>query len=181
MDRKALAAQIVEKAYLEGRFVLRSGMTSSYYLDKYRFECHPEILAAITDHMVGLLPKAFDKLAGMELGGVPLATRLSLLTDKLCLFVRKKAKTYGTCNLVEGGFVGGERAVVIEDVISTAGQVCQSIGEMRKLGLVVHEVLCVVDRQQGGGENLEAIDCRLRALYTWAELNELTGGHLVSG
>jgi orotate phosphoribosyltransferase len=90
----------------------------------------------------------------MELGGVPLATAVALRTGKPCLFVRKKAKEYGTCNLVEGGFVRGERVVVIEDVITTAGQVCMSIQEMRALGLDVSQVICAIDRGAVAGRYL---------------------------
>ncbi len=157
-------------SFLTGQFKLRSGVMSSFYFDKYRFESDPRLLSAIADELKKLLPKSFDKLAGLELGGIPLATALSLKTGKKCLYVRKSPKTYGTCNLVEGGFNSGEVVAVIEDVITTAGQVCQSVEQMRQLGLVVSHVLCVVDRQQGGKENLEKIGCSLSSVFTLDEL-----------
>ena len=120
--------------------------------------------------MESLLPYAFDRLAGLELGGVPLATGLSLRTGKPCLYVRKEAKAYGTCNLVEGGFQPGDRVVVIEDVITTAGQVCESVGEIRERGLVVEHVVCAIDRQQGGREKIEALGCSLNAVFTLDQL-----------
>ena len=101
-----------------------------------------------------MLPESYDKLAGLELGGVPLATVISLKTKKPCLFVRKTAKNYGTRNLVEGSFTKGDHAVVVEDVITTAGQVCRSVRQMREFGLEIKHVVCVLDRQQGGGENV---------------------------
>jgi len=165
MHKDVLLARIRATSYLTGQFTLRSGKTSSFYWDKYRFESDPVLLAAIVEEMQKLLPGSFDKLAGMELGGIPLATALSLRIDKPCLFVRKTAKTYGTCNLVEGGFRAGDSAVVIEDVITTAGQVCTSIKEMRKLGLTVRDVVCVIDRQQGGRQNLERIGCSFAAVF----------------
>ena len=170
MQKIELAQKIKSISFLQGKFKLRSGKTSSFYWDKYRFESEPELLKTILEEMQKLLPASFDKFAAMELGGIPLATGLSLKTGKPCLYVRKKAKNYGTCNLVEGGFNKGEKVVVIEDVITTAGQVCSSIKQMRSLGLIVKDVICVIDRQQGGRENLKRIGCPLNCLFTGEEL-----------
>ena len=175
MNKSELAKRIKTASYLTGQFLLRSGQTSSFYWDKYRFESDPLLLKAIADELLGLLPTGFDKLAGMELGGIPLAAALSLKSGKPCLYVRKAAKDYGTCNLVEGGFAPGEVAVVIEDVITTAGQVCTSVLQMRELGLKVEHVLCAIDRQQGGKENLEKIGCSLFPVFTLKEIEELNG------
>ena len=109
MERAALAKQIRDRALLTGRFTLRSGAENTVYWDKYRFESDPSILAAVTEAMLPILPGSYDKLAGLELGGIPLATSLSLQSGKRCLYVRKEAKSYGTSNLVEGGHVLGER------------------------------------------------------------------------
>lgn len=174
MDRRQLARSIRQTSYLTGSFRLRSGQTSSFYWDKYRFESQPELLRAIANELTRLLPSGeFDRLAGLELGGVPLATALSMAISKPCLFVRKKAKDYGTCHLVEGGYSKGEQIVVVEDVITTAGQVIESVGQMRELGLVIKDVLCVIDRQQGGREKLTAIGCELRSVFTLEELEQL--------
>ncbi|NIM04823.1 MAG: orotate phosphoribosyltransferase [Armatimonadetes bacterium] len=175
MEKAELARRVKAASFLTGEFRLRSGKTSSFYLDKYRFESEPLLLAALVDELRKLLPASFDKLAGLELGGIPLATGLSLRLRKPCLYVRKAAKTYGTCNLVEGGFSRGEKAVVVEDVITTAGQVCASIREMRKLGLVVEHVVCVIDRQQGGSQSLKEIGCSLGSAFTLGELHRLAG------
>ncbi|MGB2769896.1 MAG: orotate phosphoribosyltransferase [Candidatus Zixiibacteriota bacterium] len=174
MEKAELAKKIKAAAYLTGQFKLRSGKISSFYWDKYRFESDPSLLSAVVDEMQKLLPGSLDKLAGMEMGGIPLVTCLSLKTGKPCLFVRKIAKLYGTCNLVEGGFQAGETAVVIEDVITVAGQVCASVKQMRELGLMVQDVVCVIDRQQGGRENLTDIGCLLTSVFTLDELESLT-------
>jgi len=171
MDRKELIRRIKEVTHLKGQFVLRSGKTSDFYWDKYRFESDPVLLAAVVDEMASLLPASFDKLAGMELGGIPLATALSLKIGKPVLFVRKKAKEYGTCNLIEGGFEPGQKVVIIEDVITTAGQVCTSVQQMREVGLIINDVICVIDRLQGGGESLAAIGCQLSSVLTQEELD----------
>jgi orotate phosphoribosyltransferase len=139
-------------------------------LDKYCFESDPKLLRGIVSEMQKLLPPHFDRLAGLELGGIPLATAISLATDKPCLFVRKVAKSYGTCNLVEGGFRPGDVAVVIEDVITVGGQACTSIPQMRELGLAVQQVVCVLDRLQGGRQNLEDIGCSLVSVFTSHDL-----------
>jgi orotate phosphoribosyltransferase len=176
MEKGELAERIKAASYLTGQFILRSGKTSSFYWDKYRFESDPTLLDAVVEEMRKLLPPSFDKLAGLEMGGIPLATVLSLKTGKPCLFVRKTAKTYGTCNLLEGGFEAGETAVVIEDVITVAGQVCSSVKQMRELGLKIQNVVCVIDRQQGGSENLKKIGCSLVSVFTLEELERLTRG-----
>ena len=173
MEKIDLARRIRATSFLTGQFKLRSGKISSFYWDKYRFESDPVLLRAVVDELQKLLPPFFDKLAGLELGGVPLATGLSLKTGEPCLYVRKTAKTYGTCNLVEGGFEVGETAVAVEDVITTAGQVCTSVAQMRELGLIVQHAVCVIDRQQGGRENLEKIGCSLTSVFTLDELEHL--------
>ena len=170
MEKAELAERIKAVSLLTGQFKLRSGMTSSFYLDKYRFESDPTLLNAVLDELEKLLPKSFDKLAGLELGGIPLATGLSLKTGKKCLYVRKDPKTYGTCNLIEGGFDPGEAVVVVEDVVTTAGQVCKSVKQMRELGLTVQHVICVIDRQQGGRENLANMGCSLASVFALDEL-----------
>ncbi len=174
MEKRKLAQRIKSISLLQGEFKLRSGKISSFYWDKYRFESRPELLEAILEKMQKLLPASFDKFAAMELGGIPLATGLSLKTGKDCLYVRKTAKNYGTRNLVEGGFNKDEKVVVVEDVITTAGQVSSSIRQMRELGLIIEDVICVIDRQQGGRENLAEIGCSLACLFTTQELERLT-------
>jgi orotate phosphoribosyltransferase len=182
MHRTELAKRLRTVSLLRGRFKLRSGKTSSFYLDKYRFESDPLLLRAVVDEMKKLLPASFDKFAGMELSAIPLATELSQRTMKPYLFVRKAAKEYGTCNLVEGGFRPGETIVVVEDAITVAGQVRASVRQLRKLELQIQNVICVIDRQQGGRQNLEQIDCSLTSISTIDELgplesrNDLRGG-----
>ncbi len=173
MERTELARLIKAKSFLKGQFRLRSGKSSSFYIDKYRFESDPTLLRAIVDELQKLLPTSFDKLAGLELRGIPLATALSLRTGKPSLYVRKSTKTYGTCNLVEGEFQPRESAVVIEDVITTGGQVCKSVNRMREQNLTVQNVLRVIDREQGGEENLRKIGCSLASVFTLGEIQGL--------
>ena len=167
----SLAARVYRAAHLTGTFQLRSGVTSHEYFDKYRFESDPALLGDIADAMVELIPPEVDALAGLELGGVPLATALSLRTGLPALFVRKEAKTYGTCQLAEGGEIDGRRLAIIEDVVTSGGQVVTSCRQLRELGASVDIAVCVIDRQAGGAANLAAASLELRSLLTLDQLN----------
>lgn len=167
-----LGDRIYERARLTGEFRLRSGTTSSEYFDKYLFESDPRLLREIAEELVGLLPAGVELLAGLELGGVPLAVVASQVSGLPTVFVRKTAKAYGTCRLAEGGEVAGTRIAVIEDVVSTGGQVIKSCRELRDRGAEIAAVLCVIDREAGGRENLADEDLDLRALFTMSQLQE---------
>jgi orotate phosphoribosyltransferase len=147
VNRDDLATRLQEMCRLTGRFVLRSGQVSETYFDKYQFEADPELLRAVADLAVELVPDGTELLAGLELGGVPVATAMSLATGIPQVLVRKEAKTYGTAKLAEGPDVDGCRVLVVEDVITTGGQVVASTEELRALGAVVESVLCVIDRR----------------------------------
>lgn len=171
MTRDELGHEIYRTAHLTGEFTLRSGAVSSEYFDKYRFEGDPTLLRAIVEAMAPLVPDDTDALAGLELGGVPLATVLSQVTGLPTLFVRKEAKSYGTCRLAEGGELDGRRLTVVEDVVTSGGQVVTSCGDLRERGAVVETALCVIDREAGGAEALAAIDVELRPLYRMSDLS----------
>jgi orotate phosphoribosyltransferase len=168
--RERLARRIRSHAHLTGRFVLRSGATSDEYFDKYLFEADPPLLWDIAEAMAPLVPPDTDALAGLELGGVPLATVLSQVTGLPTRFVRKEAKAYGTSRLAEGGDIDGKRLIVVEDVVTTGGQVRASVADLRERGAIVEQVLCVIDREQGGSDNLAADDLKLTALFTVSQL-----------
>jgi orotate phosphoribosyltransferase len=170
MERRELASEIYRRAHLKGVFKLRSGRTSGEYFDKYRFESDPTLLRAICTALLPLVPRDVDALAGLELGGVPIAAVLSQLTNLPALFVRKQAKTYGTCQLAEGGEVAGRRLVLIEDIVTTAGQLLDSTWELRARGARVKHALVVIDRGQGGASSLAAEGVELRALFSIDDL-----------
>lgn len=171
MDRGQLARAIYDIAHLTGEFTLRSGAVSNEYFDKYRFEADPPLLRTIGEALAPLVPEHTEVLAGLELGGVPLATILSQVTGLPACFVRKEAKTYGTCQLAEGTDIDGRRVTVVEDVVTSGGQVVTSCGDLRDRGAIVDVALCVIDRESGGPDALAAIDVELRALYTMTELS----------
>jgi orotate phosphoribosyltransferase len=166
----ALARRIYDVAHLTGTFTLRSGAVSNEYFDKYLFEADPELVREIASALAPLVPDGTEALAGLELGGVPLAVMLSQVTGLPTLFVRKEAKTYGTCRLAEGGDLEGRRVTVVEDVVTSGGQVVTSCGDLRDRGAVVEHALCVIDRESGGPEALTDIGVELRPLYRMSEL-----------
>ena len=144
-----LAAEINAIARLEGSFLLRSGQTSSHYFDKYRFEAEPALLARVAALMLTLLPAGTEVLAGLELGGVPIATAMSLQSGLPAVFVRKAAKPYGTRRAVEGGDIAGRKVTIIEDVITTGGAVSDAAGLLRADGAELLAVVCAIWRGQG--------------------------------
>jgi orotate phosphoribosyltransferase len=165
-----LARKIFEVAHLTGEFRLRSGTLSSEYFDKYQFEADPEILREIAVQLKELLPRQVDLLAGLELGGIPIVTLLSQITGVPALFVRMKAKEYGTCRLAEGGAVRGKNLVVVEDVVTSGGQIIDSVCSLREQGAIIETAVCVIDRQAGGSGNLEKYGIELSALFTFEDL-----------
>lgn len=170
MTRDELARAIYDRAHLTGEFTLRSGRVSDEYFDKYLFESDPALLCSVAEALAPLVPPGADALAGLELGGVPLATMLSQVTGLPAVFVRKEAKPYGTCRLAEGGDIDGRRLTVVEDVVTSGGQIVTSCGDLRARGAIVEIALCVIDRQGGGPEALADIGVELRPLFTMSEL-----------
>ncbi|MEV8376549.1 orotate phosphoribosyltransferase [Kribbella sp. NPDC056861] len=169
--RKAeLGKRIYQASHLTGEFVLRSGIMATEYFDKYRFEADPVLLDAIAQAMVPLVPAGTEVLAGLEMGGIPVVTALGRHTGLPCAFVRKEAKTYGTCRLAEGAEIAGRRVLVVEDVVTKGGQIVLSSKELRALGAEISQALCVIDRQQGGAEALAEVGLELISLMTAAEL-----------
>lgn len=120
--------------------------------------------------MVQLIPIATEVLAGLELGGVPMATTLSLATGLPTAFVRKEAKKYGTAKLAEGTAIDAKRVLVIEDIITTGGQVARSTSDLRERGAIVTDVLCVIDRSGGDHAALDRCALRICSLFNNADL-----------
>jgi len=171
VDNETLARQIDTVSRLAGPFRLRSGAESDEYFDKYQFESDPKLLTAIADALAELVPPGIEALAGLELGGVPVATALSIRTGLPVVFVRKQAKTYGTRRLAEGWDISGRRLLVVEDVVTSGGQVLASSHDLRRSGAIVEDVVCVIDRQAGGAETLAAAGLKLRPLLTKKDLD----------
>jgi orotate phosphoribosyltransferase len=178
VTREELARRLLDRAYLEGDFVLRSGRRSRYYLDKYRFETDPVLLAGLGRELAGLVREhaaGAELLAGPELGAVPLAAVTSIETGLPYLLVRKEAKEYGTANRLEGVFEPGERVCVVEDVVTSGGALLSALAALREAKLDVCAAICVVDRQEGGAEAIAGAGIRLHSLFTSSSLG--VGAH----
>ena len=174
-DRAELGRRLLDRAYLEGDFLLRSGRRSRYYLDKYRFETEPALLAGLGREIAALqreyAPEA-ELLAGPELGAVPLAAATSMEAGLPFVIVRKAAKDYGTANRLEGVFDEGEVVCLVEDVVTSGGALLDAVDALRSAGLVVRTAVCIVDREEGGVNALDAKSVVLRAIFRASEVLE---------
>ena len=174
MTDAELAAGLLEHAYLEGDFLLRSGKRSRYYLDMYRFETRPDLLGPLGErlaHAVAEHEPEADRLAGPELGAVALAAAASLSSGLPFLIVRKEAKDYGTANRLEGAFAAGERVCLIEDVVTSGGAAIEAIEALREVGLKCGTAICVVDREEGASDSLARVGVGLRSLFRAKDLH----------
>ena len=151
-----LAARVREAALLEGDFVLSSGKRSPFYVDKYLFSTEPALLRDIAAELSQTLPPDAVRLAGVELGAVPLVVATALHTGLPYVIVRKAAKEHGGSagRAVEGVVEGGERVVLLEDVVSTGAQAVRAARELEGLGVEVVKVVAVLDRRDEPGEKL---------------------------
>ena len=162
----ALGIRIGELCRLRGTFTLRSGLVSDTYFDKYLLESDPVLLHEIAQRAAILVSRDTEVLAGLELGGIPVATALSFVTGIPAVFVRKQPKTYGTVKLAEGAEIDRRRTLIIEDVITTGGQVAASAAELRSRGATIESVLCIIDRSNGDHSQLDKIGCSVMPLLT---------------
>lgn len=176
MERETLARKLYEVSHLEGEFVLRSGQVISEYFDKYQFESDPSLLNAVSYHLAELVPPGAELLAGIELGGVPLVTALSLRTGLPSVLVHKQAKEYGTRRLVEGPAINGKKLVVVDDIISSGAQVIESSQALVEQGSKILGLICVIERQHGAREKIESLGWPLRAIFTEVGLKTLAKG-----
>jgi len=181
VDRAELGAALCDHAYLEGDFVLRSGRRSRYYLDKYRFETVPELLGPLGELIAETVrehePEAV-RLAGPELGAVALAAAASLSSGLPFVIVRKEAKGYGTSNRLEGAHAEGECVCLVEDVVTSGGAAIDAIAALREAGMRVSNAVCVLDREEGGVDELARHAVRLRPLYRASELLQMPANRL---
>ncbi|HAR63031.1 MAG: orotate phosphoribosyltransferase [Candidatus Margulisiibacteriota bacterium] len=172
MDKRTLGKKILDSAYLEGDFTLRSGKKSKYYLDKYLFATKPDILAPLAKELAKKLPSldSFDRLAGPELGAVALVAALSIEIGKPFIIVRKGQKGYGTDKVVEGEIHAGEKVVLVEDILTTAGAAITAAENLRSIDIDVKLILGVIDREQGARENIEKAGFVMDSVFTKTEL-----------
>ena len=172
MDRGSLLKAIKAVAYLEGDFVTRAGNRTAYYIDKYLFETQPDILSALADSLMSLLPPLtdFDRLAAPELGAVSIAAVLSVRCNKPFVIVKKQPKDYGTQRMIEGQFSPGDRMVIIEDILTTGGAALRALDVLRTERMVVSHIIGVINREEGAFENIVAAGVIPSALFSTTDL-----------
>lgn len=170
MSAEQLARRIAEVSLLRGEFTLRSGRKSNYYLDKYRFETVPDVLAALGRMFAERIGPHVQRIAGAELGAVPLAAAASMASGKPCIFVRNSKKDYGTAKQIEGVLNEGDVVVIVEDVLTTGGQVLEVARSLADAGAKIDKIVGVIDRMEGARQAIEGAGYKFEALFTTKDL-----------
>lgn len=170
MTRDQLARRIAEVSLLRGEFTLRSGRKSNYYLDKYLFETQPDVLAELGKMFAERLTPAVQRIAGAELGAVALAAATAMASGKPFVIIRNQKKDYGTSKLVEGKLEPGETVMIVEDVLTTGGQVIEAAKTLKDAGAKVEKIVAVIDRLEGARANIESAGYVYESLFTTKDL-----------
>lgn len=170
MTREEVAHQIARVALLRGEFTLRSGRKSNFYLDKYLFSTQPEILGELGRMFAERIPQGVTKLAGAELGGIPLVTAASLASGLPCVFIRNQKKDYGTAKQLEGVLTRDDRVVIVEDVATTGGQVLEAANVIVETGAKVVKIIATIDRLEGARQTIENAGYEFDSLFTTRDL-----------
>jgi orotate phosphoribosyltransferase len=161
-------------AIRRGEFELSSGATADYYIDKYVFETQPDVLERIADGIAARIdPEEVDIVAGPELGAVPLVTAVSLRTGIPSAYIRKDQKDYGTQARIEGDIGEGTRVAIVEDVTTTGNTIIETAELIEELGGIPKHLIVVVDRNEGGEENVREAGYELEYLVQVGEELEI--------
>ena len=170
MTHEQLAKRIAEVALLRGEFTLRSGRKSNYYLDKYRFETQPDVLAELGKLLADRVTAHTTRIAGAELGAVPLAAAAGMAANKPFVFIRNQKKDYGTAKQIEGVLEAGDHVMIVEDVLTTGGQVLEAVKTLQDAGATIERIVAVIDRLEGARENIQKAGIVFEALFTSKDL-----------
>ena len=168
----SLANELLEAGCIKfGEFTLKSGLKSPIYIDLRRIISYPSLLEKIGQAYLPILKDLqFARLAGLPYAAIPIATAVSLQGNYPMIYPRKEVKTYGTKAEIEGEFNAGETVVVIDDLATTGGSKFEAIEKLTAVGLLVKDVVVLVDRQSGAKESLEQAGYSMHAVLTITQL-----------
>lgn len=163
---------------LHGNFTLKSGATSSLYIDMRKVISCPNVFKSLINELNFIMQNlSYDHICGVPYGAVPLATGVALYADQSQVMLRKEIKSYGTQKLLEGNFIPGQTVLLIEDVITTGSSIQEAIDALKTQGAMVKDIVVVIDRQQGGVERLQAQGYNVHVLFTLDQINTCIQGN----
>jgi len=171
-SQKSLADELLSAGCIKfGEFTLKSGLKSPIYIDLRRIITYPKLLEQTGAAYLPLLKELnFDRIAGLPYAAIPIATAISLAGNYPMIYPRKEVKTYGTKAEIEGEYHAGETIVVIDDLATTGGSKFEAIEKLTGVGLVVKDVVVLVDRQSGAKESLAQAGYSMHAVLTIGQL-----------
>ena len=167
-----LANQLYDADCIQfGTFTLKSGLESPVYVDLRLLASHPAILRDVAREMAASASElTFDRIAAIPLAGLPIGTALALEMDRPMIYPRPQVKTHGRKRAIEGAFSPGEAVLVVDDLITRGTSKIEAIEPLKEAGLVVRDVLVLIDREQGGTEDLAQQGYRLHAVLKFTDI-----------